>query len=257
LFFFPFFAVGIVKSCFPGELMKRTRLVVCLVLLVSFAAAQQQPASPQEGHERILGVVPAFGVTNDPNAAPLTAKQKFKLFARSTYDPFTWAAAGLQSGIGQAQDSFREYGQGAEGYGKRFGAAMADSATSNFTANFLFPVLLKQDPRYFRAGEGSIRHRVGHSLWQALSTRTDKGTRQFNWSNVLGAVATGGVSNAYYPPSDRGFSLTMSRAVISLLYGEASNLASEFAPDVTRKLFHKRAKNGSGGAAQQQPPTSK
>lgn len=218
---------------------------------------QTQPApstDSKEGHERIVFVVPAFGVTNNQNAPPLTPKEKFKLAARQAYDPFTFVSAGLTAGVGQAQNSFPAYGQGAAGFGKRYGAAFADNSTSNMFSNFVYPVLLKQDPRYFRLNEGTIKHRIGYSLLQEFSAKTDKGTRQFNFSNVFGALTTGSISNAYYPPDDRGFGLTMSRAGISLLYGTLGGLAVEFWPDIDRKFFHKNRRVEPPQAKPEQKP---
>ena len=100
-------------------------------------------------------------------------------------------------------------------------------------------MLLKEDPRYFRLGEGTVKHRIEYAFAQEFVTHRDSGGRTFNFSNVLGAVSAGGLSNLYYPSSDRGFGLTMSRAGIALLYGSAGGLVDEFYPDVQRKLFHK------------------
>jgi len=202
---------------------------------------QEKDIQKQEQSQRILGVVPLFGMTSRHAPPPLTVGQKFYLFAKSSFDPFEYAAAGFQAGLGQATNEFPGYGQGAAGYGKRYGASLADQVSSNFFANFAWPVLLKEDPRYFRLGEGSIKHRIGYSLAQEFITRTDKGTRRFNFSNVLGAFSSGGLSNVYYPETDRGFSLTMSRSAISLLYGSAGGLIDEFWPDIDRKLFHKHS----------------
>jgi hypothetical protein len=229
------------------------RMAAIYLLVTCAATAQQAPNAPsasqqesekeiqkKEQSQRLLGVVPMFGVTARQNAPPLTPRQKFHLFVKSSIDPFTFVAVGFQAGIGQATDEFPAYGQGAAGYGKRYGAALADSVSSNFFANFLYPVLLKEDPRYFRLGEGTTKHRIGYSLSRVLVTRKDSGGRIFNFSNVLGAISTGGVSNAYYPPPDRGFGLTISRAAISLLYGSAGGLLDEFWPDIQRKVFHKK-----------------
>src|SRR5215469_11434058 len=211
-------------------------------------ASQTQQSSPQteqemqkrEQSQRILGVVPQFGMTSRQNAPPLTTGQKFHLFVKSSFDPFEYAAAGLQAGLGQATNEFPGYGQGAAGYGKRYGASLADQVSSNFFANFLYPTLLKEDPRYFRLGEGSIKHRIGYSLVHEFVTRKDKGTRRFNFSNALGAFSSGGLSNVYYPATDRGLGLTMSRSAVSLLYGSAGGLVDEFWPDIDRKLFHRK-----------------
>lgn len=200
----------------------------------------EQEILRKEQSQRILGVVPMFGVTSRHNAPPLTVEQKLHLFVKGTFDPFQEVAVGFQAGISQANDEFPEYGQGAKGYAKRYGAAMADGVSSQFFSNFLYPVLLKEDPRYFRSGEGPVRRRLLYSLAQEFVCHTDKGGRSFNWSNVLGAFSTGGLSNTYYPQSDRGFQLTMSRSGIALLYGSAGGLIEEFWPDIQRNVFHKK-----------------
>ena len=206
-------------------------------------ADREKELQQKEQSQRIVGVVPYFGVTSRRNAARLTTGQKFHLFAKSSFDPFQYAASGLQAGLGQATNEFPGYGQGAAGYGKRYGASLADQVSSGFFANFVYPTLLKEDPRYFRLGNGSIKRRIGYSLAQELVTVTDKGTRRFNFSNVLGAFSSGGLSNVYYPQTDRGFSLTMSRSAISLLYGSAGGLVDEFWPDIKRKFFHHYDRN--------------
>lgn len=223
-------------------------------LIAAFASAQQAapPNAPsasqaelekeikkKEQSQRILGVVPMFGVTSRQDAPPLAPGEKFHLFVKSSVDPFGFVVIGIQAGIGQATDAFPTYGQGAVGYGKRYGAALADSVSSNFFSNFFYPVLLKEDPRYFRLGEGSVKRRIGYSLSRVIVCRKDSGGSTFNFSNVLGAFSTGGVSNTYYPPSDRGFGLTMSRAGISLIYGSAGGLLNEFWPDIRKKVLHR------------------
>lgn len=195
----------------------------------------------EEQSQRILGVVPQFGMTSRQNAPALTTGEKFHLFVKGSFDPFEWAAAGFQAGLGQATNEFPGYGQGAAGYGKRYGASLVDQVSSNFFANFFYPTLLKEDPRYFRLGEGSIKHRILYSFAQEFVTHTDSGGRSFNWSNVLGAFTSGGLSNAYYPSTDRGLGLTLSRSSISLLYGAAGGLVDEFWVDIRNKLFHKHS----------------
>jgi len=212
-------------------------------------ASQSQPAQQpgetekeiekREQSQRFLGLVPMFSATNRQNASPLTPSQKFHLMAKQLTDPYTFAAAGLQAGLAQATDEFPAYGQGAAGYGKRYGATLGDQASSQFFSNFFYPALLKEDPRYFRSGHGSVKQRIGYALAQEFVCHTDAGGRAFNFSNALGAVTAGGISNAYYPASDRGFGLTMSRSAIALAYGSAGGLVQEFWPDIQRKLFHK------------------
>jgi hypothetical protein len=204
--------------------------------------SDQEQVEKKEQSQRALGVLPQFGVTSRQHAAPLSHGGKFHLFAKSAFDPVTIGIAGLQAGLAQATNEFPGYGQGAQGYGKRFGASLADEVSAGFWSNFFYPVLLKADPRYFRLGEGSMKHRVLYGLKQEFVCHTDTGGRSFNFSNVLGAFTSGGLSNAYYPDSDRGFRLTMSRSAIALAYGMAGGLFDEFYPDIDRKLFHRKKK---------------
>lgn len=192
----------------------------------------------QEEHQRILGVIPNFNTTNIQDAAPLSPEQKFHLMLRSVTDPFEFVAAGLVSGYGQATDSHAGYGQGAEGYAKRYGAAYADSADGAFWGNAVFPVLLHQDPRYFRRGKGSFWSRFKYSVSTAVWTKNDNGTKGPNYSNVLGNIVSGGISNIYYPSADRGVGLTFEGAAIVTAEGVAGSLGVEFWPDVSHKLFH-------------------
>jgi hypothetical protein len=197
----------------------------------------------KEESQRVLGIVPEFGVTNRQDAPPLIPRQKFHLFVKTAFDPGQFVLVGVQAGIGQATNSFPGYGQGAAGYGKRYGAAFTDQVSSGFFSNYFYPVLFKEDPRYFRLGKGPTMHRLGYSLLQFFVCHRDNGTHSFNWSNTLGSLSAGGLSNLYYPSNDRGFGLTMSRAGISLLYGSLSGVADEFWPDVDRKVIHRHAKS--------------
>ena len=249
-------------------------LLACVVLAASSGAAQSPPsqsepssaapvsANPpaqasvpgsssqkekelerQEQSQRTLGVLPQFLVTSRQNAPPLTSHQKFHLFVKQAFDPVEFAVTAAQAGISQAQDEFHGYGQGAEGYAKRYGAAFGDATSSGFWSNFFYPTLFKQDPRYFRLGQGSFKHRVVHSMKEEFVCHTDKGGRSFSYSNVLGALTAGGISNAYYPRDDRGLGLTMSRVGIALAYGTLGGLFDEFGPDIHHKLLHRHQKN--------------
>ena len=205
-------------------------------------SSEEKEIERQEQSQRMLGVIPQFGTTSRNNAPPLTAGEKFHLFRKSAFDPVELTVVGLQAGISQAEDEFPEYGQGAAGFGKRYGATLADEVSSGFFSNFFYPVLLKEDPRYFRLGEGSIRHRTGYALLQEVDCRRDRGSRGFCWENVFGALTAGSLSNAYYPPAERGLGLTMSRSAIAVGYGSLGGLVDEFYPDINHWLFHRHEK---------------
>ena len=82
---------------------------------VILGADTEKEIQRKEQSQRILGVMPRFGVTSRLNAPPLTTGQKFRLFARSSFDPFQYFAAGFQAGLSQAENEFPGYGQGAAG----------------------------------------------------------------------------------------------------------------------------------------------
>jgi hypothetical protein len=197
---------------------------------------EEKKAEQEEQAQRVLGM-PRFGTTDRMDARPLTPAGKFGLFAKLAFDPVMILVAGAQAGLSQADDQFQGYGQGAAGYGRRFGAAFGDHVSNTFFSDFLYPTVFKHDPRYFRLGHGSFGKRIGYSLLQVIDCHTDRGGRTFNVSNVLGALSSGGLSNAYYPAADRGLKLTMSRGGLAVAYGGAGNLLSEFWPDIQRKIF--------------------
>jgi hypothetical protein len=209
--------------------------------LSSFAFAQESPNLPapaDEEHQRILWVIPAFGVTDLQHAPALTAKHKMALATRQAFDPFVWVSSGIQAGASHGANEFPSYGQGLSGFGKRYSATMLDSVDSEL-ASSAFCALLKQDPRYFRLGQGSVVHRTLYSMAQQFSAKNDGGHRQFNWPNVLGMLVGASLSNIYYPPTDRGFGLTMNRFAVGFAWGVAGSLPDEFWPDVER-LFHRK-----------------
>lgn len=202
-------------------------------------------AQPEKEEERIFGIVPAYSITDMRNAPALTNNEKFGLFVKGTLDPFPFVVYAVQAGVEQAHDAHSGYGQGAAGYARRFGAALGDGISARFFSTYVFPSLLHQDPRYFRKGEGSGWSRVGYSISRGFVTRSDSGKGQANWSNILGKFTGAGLSNLYYPTEDRGASLTLSRAAISLSYQMIGNLAIEFWPEIHRKVFRGKKKQNS------------
>ncbi len=187
-----------------------------------------------EEKQRVLGVVPNYYVTYIPDAAPLDAKQKFKLALRETVDPVTFFLTGAIAGAQQANNSFKGYGQGAQGYGKRYGADYANAVSNTFIGGAILPSLLKQDPRYFYKGTGSTRSRLMYAIANAAICKGDNGRWQPNYSNILGSLAAGGLSNLYYPPDDRnGAALTFENAALGIGASAAANILQEF---VIRKL---------------------
>ncbi|MDT7810714.1 MAG: hypothetical protein QOJ42_630 [Acidobacteriaceae bacterium] len=187
--------------------------------------------------QRVFGVFPNFYTSFIWNAAPLKPKQKFRLAFRSAIDPVTFFTTGFLAGIQQARDTYPGYGQGAAGYGKRYGADYGDIFIGRMLGAAVFPSLLRQDPRYFYQGSGSIPSRAWHALSSAFIARGDNGRRQFNYSHILGNFAAGGISNFYRPEADRGVVLAINNALLHTATNAAGNLAREFAlKEITTKI---------------------
>lgn len=208
----------------------------------------------------MFGVMAAFNTTSNNDALPLSAGQKYQLFFRSVTDPWPFALAAFTAGADQAENSFPEYGQGAQGYGKRIGASYTDYFTGNLLGNAVLAALLKEDPRYFQKGTGSF---TGRALWAASSTvwcKRDNGSWGPNYANVLGNLLGAAVSNLYYPQTDRTASGTVERGVTVTAEAIIGSEVIEFWPDLVRhhnrKKAEKLARQGGLSAAPDTAPAA-
>jgi hypothetical protein len=177
--------------------------------------------------QRIFGFIPNFYVQYDPNAAPLTTKLKVQLAAKVAFDPITLVGVGVFAAANQAGDR-PNYTQGAKGYAERYGAVYADGFTDIMIGGAILPSLLHQDPRYFYQGTGTNKSRVFHALTSPFVCKGDNGRWQPNYSTVGGDLAASALSNAYYPPSNRGVGLFLSNFLIDTGQRAAANVAQEF-----------------------------
>jgi hypothetical protein len=205
--------------------------------------SQQDKAAQEvqrEEHQRILGVVPNFNTSYVQDAAPLSKKQKFSLAFKSAIDFGTILVAASDAAYNEWTDSFPEYGEGMKGYGKYLGASYADTFDGTMLGNAVFPALLKQDPRFFRKGTGSFSSRLFYAIGTTFWCKNDNGGRGPNYSNLLGNIAAGGISNLYYPASDRGVGLTFERGAVVTAEGAIGGVFEEFWPDIARKVLKNR-----------------
>ena len=211
-------------------------------------------------HQRVFGVMATFNTTNNKDALPLSTGQKYQLFFKSATDPWPFVLTAFGAGIDQAENSFPQYGQGMEGYAKRFGAGYTDYFTGNLLGNAVLASLLKEDPRYFQKGTGSF---TGRALWAAGGTvwcKRDNGTWGPNYANVVGNLMGAAVSNLYYPASDRTVGGTLGRGFAVTAQAIIGSEVIEFWPDMVRhhrrKQAEKLARQGAApNAAPQTAPT--
>jgi hypothetical protein len=192
-------------------------------------------------NDRLFFALPNFlTLENAKQVPPLTAGQKFKVVGRSSFDYVQYPWYGFLAGISQAENSEPGYGQGATGYGKRFGAAFADGSIENFMTSAVFPSLLRQDPRFFQSGKGGFWHRTGYAMSRVIITRGDSGHSQANFSEIVGSALSAGISTySYHPREDRNLRNTASVWGSQVGYDTLTYVVKEFWPDIRRKIHKK------------------
>ncbi len=203
--------------------------------------------------QRILGVMATFNTTQNHNALPLSPRQKYQLFFKSVTDPWPFVLTAVVAGISQADDDFSAYGQGMQGYAKRYGAAYTDYFTGNFFGNAVLPSLLHEDPRYYQRGKGKF---ITRALWAAGSTgwcKRDDGTWGPNYANVAGNLIGAAISNVYYPAEERTVSDTLQRGLTVTVEGAIGAELIEFWPDIASHYKRKKAEKRAREAAQKNP----
>ncbi len=212
---------------------------VVFSVLSSIAPAQQTAPPPSES-KRILGIIPNYRTSPSlQNYTPMTNGEKFKLASQDSFDRGTIGLAALFAGEGQLTNGNPAFGQGAAGYAKYLGAAYGDLLIGDYMTEAVFPILLHQDPRYFRRATGTGRSRLGYAIGQIFWTHRDSGGSQFNYSEVLGNATAVAISNAYYT-SNRNASNAVSKLGMQLGVDMAANVLKEFWPDLERKFKRKR-----------------
>ena len=250
-------AAGFGTQGFSGELAAgQTLLVPPIVISIATVVTDVKVAVDpvevateevhEELHQRVLGFIPNFYVSYHPDAAPLTTKLKFQLAWKSTTDPISLGGTAFLAGLQQAGDQYPEYGQGMEGYGKRLGAGYGDVLASTFLSGAVFPTILKQDPRYYFQGSGSIRSRILHAISNSVRCKGDNGRWQINYSNILGSFGGAAASSYLYPTNSRG-TFTLSNGFIRMGESSLAGIVQEF---VVPKLS-KQAKRARQQAIQQ------
>lgn len=204
----------------------------------SAADRKQHEAATQGSPKHIFLIVPAFHVTYLKTFKPMTPREKFDEWLQGTYDPRGLGLYAAESATLEhsSKDGFCGYGKGLGNYGKCFGATELDANISSFLGDFLFPVIMHQDPRYFRLGHGSFGKRVGYAMSRVFVTHADSGRTVFFASALSGSALGAAASNLYYPVQDRGFGHTLSRMTLDLGNTALFNAAAEFWPDIQQKL---------------------
>lgn len=208
----------------------------------------------QEKKQR-MGILPNFNASYVSGAVPLTPGQKFRLMFSTQKDPATFGFSMLVALIGQAEGSHGAYGGGIGGYGKRFGQNYADTFDGAFWGNAVLPSLLHQDPRYFRLGTGPAMHRIGYALSTNVRSKHDgTGKWEPNYSNLIGNLISGGISNVYLPADERGVGSTFEGAFLVTAEGGIGSMLEEFWPDFIHSLQRRKQRKQAAALAAEAKP---
>jgi hypothetical protein len=211
----------------------------------------EEQVNKQE-QQRVMGIIPAFNTSYDKNAPSLSPGQKLHLAFRSATDPYAFGIAFIVAGIGEAEDKDVGQGWGPEGYFKRSGSAYLDTLDGTMIGNAFLPILLHQDPRYFRLGHGTTKHRLLYAIGSSFICEHDNTHKwEPNYSNIGGNLIAGALSNIYDPPEGSAWAQTLSHGLVVTSEGTLGGLLQEFWPDISRKFFHKDPTKGHDAAAKQ------
>lgn len=205
------------------------------------SASSSNAANPQEGQQtkRILWIVPNFrAVSAGAKLPPQSVKEKFKTGALDSFDYSSFIFVGIQAGIAQGSNAYPAFRQGAAGYGRYYWHTFADQTDENLWVEGIFPMVLRQDTRYYTLGHGGILKRGFYAVSRTVITRTDSGRETFNASEILGAGTAAGISSAYYPTQYRTWTKVGQRWLTNVLLDFGTFAAKEFWPDVNQAIFH-------------------
>jgi hypothetical protein len=177
-------------------------------------------------------VFPNLAVTTKP----LTSKEKFLLAVENSVSPFTVIGTAAGAGLGQAMNTNSGYGQGAEGYFKRWGAGMAFSSSNQLIGTYAIASLIHQDPRYFVQNSGKFKQSVRYAVSRIFVARYDDGHTGANWAQILGPLGAAGLANTYLPSENRTVGHTFENYAISLGLAAGVNVLREYWPHINKKL---------------------
>ena len=208
------------------------------------APAPQDKKDDSQGQQtkRMFWLVPNFAAVNaHTQLPPLSTREKFVLAAHDSvvdYSSFTWA--GILAAQAMALNSDPELGGGFAGYGRYYWRTFTDGVSGTFFTEAIVPAITHEDPRYYTMGQGGFFHRTGYAISRAFVTKTDSGGTSFNFSEVVGNGLEAGLSNAYYPPQERGLNQTALNFGTQMESAVLNHIFQEFWPDIRRKLLRQK-----------------
>ena len=209
-----------------------------------FAPAYCQQSAPpalvrEPKAKRIFWIIPNFRTS--PVLVPykpMTARQKFHIATLDSFHRGTFALGALFGAEAQLTRANPSFGQGVLSGAHYFATVFADCAIGDYMTEAIFPVMLHQDPRYFRRGTGRFWSRLGYAAGQVFWTHGDSGHGQFNVSEIACNSTAVAISMADYPDNRTALD-AVSKLGSQLGVDMTSNILKVFRPDFERRFSRK------------------
>lgn len=206
---------------------------------IQAATTPAQPAHQDGQTKRILGIIPNFrSVSANQHLPPQSDEEKFVTASQDSFDYSAIVVPALLAGYDLGINSTPEFGHGGVGYGRYLWHSVIDQTSENLFVEFLVPVVMHEDTRYYTLGEGGFKKRAYYAIKHVVVTRNDNGKDVFNTGEIVGSGMSAALSNAYYPAAERTFGNTAQQWGTSIGIDAFTFAFREFWPDINHKLFH-------------------
>jgi hypothetical protein len=161
---------------------------------------------------------------------------KFQTFINEARSPLTLGAVGVDAAVMRATDSEHVTPGALPGLTTLYKNALIQKESSAFFGRYLYPSLLKQDPRYYPSTSGSFLGRATYAVSRILITRRDSGERTLNTSYFLGVLTSVAIATAYHPYWTRSASSTFKTLGSTIGSDAGISLFHEFRPEIRQMV---------------------
>jgi len=160
--------------------------------------------------------------------------ERFGEYVLSTIGPIPLIGEAAGAAVNQWMDTPKEWGQGWNSFGKRYGSNLAYNAIRQ-TITYTGSLALREDTRYFASGRSGFWPRTRHAAVSTFTARHTNGRGSFSFSGTAGVIGASAISSTWGPPSWKGPGNIAANAAISFASTAAFNIVREFLPDILRR----------------------
>ena len=178
--------------------------------------------------DKVLGMV---GPSEPSN---LTEKERFQQYLLSAGGPVPLLGEAAAAGLSQRTNHPREWGQGWDAYGERYGSNLAYNGVRQ-TISYAASIAFHEDTRYFASRRHGVWGRTGYAILSTFTARHADGRQSFSISSVSGVIGASAISSVWGPDSWKGYRNIADNAGISFGATAALNIVREFLPDLLQR----------------------